>query len=57
MGAMSRVSRSRQRESLQRALDRADSKARGLRADLGLSPAAAGGLGRDIANSGRLDLA
>jgi hypothetical protein len=57
MGAMSRVSRSRQRESLQRALDRADSKARGLRADLGLSPAAAGRLGRDIANTGRLDLA
>ncbi len=37
MGAVDRVSRSRQRESLQRALDRADSKARGLRADLGLS--------------------
>jgi hypothetical protein len=57
MGAVARVSRTRQRESLQRALDRADSKARGLRADLGLSPAAAGRLGRDIANSGRLDLA
>ncbi len=57
MGSLSRVSRQRQRESLQRALDRADSKARGLRADLGLSPAAAGRLGRDLMNAGKLDLA
>jgi len=56
-GALTRVSVMRQRESLSKALHRAETRARGLRADLGLTPASRARLGRDITNTGRLDLA
>jgi hypothetical protein len=56
-GVMNRVTRTRQMESLSRALDRAEGRAKGLRQDLGLTPASRAKLGRDITNTGRLDLA
>jgi hypothetical protein len=56
-GAMTRVSVMRQRESLAKAIHRAETRARSLRADLGLTPASRARLGRDITSTGRLDLA
>jgi hypothetical protein len=56
MGTMRRVSRSRQRESLSRALHRAEMRARTLRADLGLTPLSRARLGRDV-SAARFDMA
>ena len=57
MGSLTRVSVMRQRESLAKAIHRSETRARSLRADLGLTPASRARLGRDITNTGRLDLA
>jgi hypothetical protein len=57
MGTMTRVAVTRQRESLSKAIHRAETRARSLRADLGLTPASRAKLGRDIVNTGRLDVA
>lgn len=46
-----------QKESLSKAIHRAETRARSLRADLGLTPASRARLGRDITNTGKLDLA
>lgn len=57
MGSVTRVSRVRQRESVQRALDRAEKRAKALRADLGLTPASRGKLAKDFGKMGKRDLA
>jgi hypothetical protein len=56
-GVITRVSVMRQRESLAKALHRAETRARSLRSDLGLTPASRARLGRDITAAGRVDLA
>jgi hypothetical protein len=56
-GALTRVSVMRQQESLAKAIHRAETRARSLRADLGLTPASRARLGRDVASAGRVDLA
>lgn len=56
-GVITRVSVMRQRESLAKALHRAETRARSLRSDLGLTPASRARLGHDITAAGRVDLA
>ena len=56
-GALKRVSIIRQTESIAKQLHKAETRARSLRADLGLTPASRARLGRDILAAGRPDLA
>jgi hypothetical protein len=56
-GRMARRSVTRQRESIDRALQRAEGRARSLRNDWGLSPLARARISRDILAAARPDLA